>query len=825
MIVSKEVKVKWNPKTRKYYEDLGYIYTKHNDEFTVSIDDLHKGSNMRVTVACDCCKDEKMLIYKQYNDAISNNITGKYYCNKCSHVKSYDEAEIKQSLGQLKKEDNYYYWFIDNIKKELNDYIVKNKSVMNLYKEDKSLYLSINKLDNITLKDLTDELGYNWNDISDISPYNYYKDFENVRKEIQGFINKYGYFPTTKEIAKELSIQSSSIAYHGGIYEIKRKMNYNDNEYIDDSGFINNSKAEYFVAQFLIKNNIPYKREQLPFTDRYFRCDFFIETTDNEKYYIEVWGFEESNNPLYAGYAESRKEKEYLYNEYKLNLISIEYLDLDNLNYEQKQKYLIDKFNFINDKELIAFEDVNYLYPKDLTNDEIYNIIMQFSKDNKTLPVQSILRDNGLSSYLTEIRKRFKTYHNFGRAYNKSLSTIVYTWNEESVYSNFKKIIDTDLPINTNSINEFKMGSIMNYIDNSVGNRSFITTKLNFYKEYLRTSDRIHKEDVEFIINISMNKRITSSLVKKEDINLAKDIIEIAHGKENLKVIFDKVKHQIEQFDVEKNKSFNEKLIDKYVENFMSILPKYNELFPINFNELSTVRVHSYTKTFKMNWFEVLDKFNKKQELIDTLINEFKNKYYTENMTMSKFIKSIGFDYMRFPEDVKDKLWKSINSSNNKIKDINTLDENFYNIKNKLSYIPLYSEFNKITKHTIHTYYIHLNLPKNSYDEIVKYYSTEEEYQDYLQRKKEYKSEIGRQSNQGHKYALADLETEFRRVFETYYSEHNTYPSMREFNELSKFDDSLYRKRYGKKFSEVVNDFGYLTKQQCKELARKQNVS
>ena len=46
MLITKTVKVKWNPKTRKHYESLGYEYTKIGDEFEVKVDDLTKGSNI-----------------------------------------------------------------------------------------------------------------------------------------------------------------------------------------------------------------------------------------------------------------------------------------------------------------------------------------------------------------------------------------------------------------------------------------------------------------------------------------------------------------------------------------------------------------------------------------------------------------------------------------------------------------------------------------------------------------------------------------------------------------------------------------------------------
>ena len=39
-LITKVVKVKWNPKNKKHYEKLGYVYTKWGEEFDVKIEDL-----------------------------------------------------------------------------------------------------------------------------------------------------------------------------------------------------------------------------------------------------------------------------------------------------------------------------------------------------------------------------------------------------------------------------------------------------------------------------------------------------------------------------------------------------------------------------------------------------------------------------------------------------------------------------------------------------------------------------------------------------------------------------------------------------------------
>lgn len=56
MLLSNFAKVKWNNKNRKYYESLGYVFTKNGDSFEVPIEQLTKSSKAIVEVLCDFCK-------------------------------------------------------------------------------------------------------------------------------------------------------------------------------------------------------------------------------------------------------------------------------------------------------------------------------------------------------------------------------------------------------------------------------------------------------------------------------------------------------------------------------------------------------------------------------------------------------------------------------------------------------------------------------------------------------------------------------------------------------------------------------------------------
>lgn len=66
LVLPQQVKIKWTGNTRKHYENKGYIYTKHLDEFFVNVQDLTSGSTLNVDVQCDFCNQIKKMPYKDY---------------------------------------------------------------------------------------------------------------------------------------------------------------------------------------------------------------------------------------------------------------------------------------------------------------------------------------------------------------------------------------------------------------------------------------------------------------------------------------------------------------------------------------------------------------------------------------------------------------------------------------------------------------------------------------------------------------------------------------------------------------------------------------
>ncbi len=93
MILSKEVEMIWNVKTKKYYENLGYFFTKYGEVFNIKIKDLLPKSRIKILVACDICMKEKIISINNYN---KNFLNCSYYsCSwKCSHEK-YKKTSLK----------------------------------------------------------------------------------------------------------------------------------------------------------------------------------------------------------------------------------------------------------------------------------------------------------------------------------------------------------------------------------------------------------------------------------------------------------------------------------------------------------------------------------------------------------------------------------------------------------------------------------------------------------------------------------------------------------------------------------------------------------
>lgn len=115
-LISKVVKMKWNPRNKKYYESLGYTYTKMGDEFEAKVENLLKNSNVKVDCFCNNCKKPLPLRYQDYNKQVKED--GKTYCKRCTS-KLYGGENSRKT--KLKNGKSFYDWCIENNMQEILD--------------------------------------------------------------------------------------------------------------------------------------------------------------------------------------------------------------------------------------------------------------------------------------------------------------------------------------------------------------------------------------------------------------------------------------------------------------------------------------------------------------------------------------------------------------------------------------------------------------------------------------------------------------------------------------------------------------------------------
>ena len=202
---------------------------------------------------------------------------------------------------------------------KLNNYIKSNNDTLvgsGSNQEWRHILDYCNKF-NYDIKELCSDLGYDyWKLKGKNLPINYYKDYSVLKNTILNFIKEYGYFPQISELKNNYNVPPTVIQKHGGIEKIKNDIGYVGNDLVDESGFRNRSHYEYIVAQFLIHNNIPYKREQHPFPKPYqnLRSDFMFEESNGNVWHLEVWGYRESD-------VDGKRSQEYCKNkEQKIDL-------------------------------------------------------------------------------------------------------------------------------------------------------------------------------------------------------------------------------------------------------------------------------------------------------------------------------------------------------------------------------------------------------------------------------------------------------------------------------------------------------------------------
>lgn len=103
LVPNQKVEVKWNNKTKAWYINKGYNFTKKNDTFLCNVEDLPKTSMVRVNVTCDGkdCNIIYDIPYMNYTKSI--NKYGKYFCKSCAVKYGKNKERIRNIHGRYLK--------------------------------------------------------------------------------------------------------------------------------------------------------------------------------------------------------------------------------------------------------------------------------------------------------------------------------------------------------------------------------------------------------------------------------------------------------------------------------------------------------------------------------------------------------------------------------------------------------------------------------------------------------------------------------------------------------------------------------------------------
>ncbi|MCZ8533377.1 hypothetical protein [Psychrobacillus psychrodurans] len=240
-----------------------------------------------------------------------------------------------------------------------------------------------------------------------------------------------------------------------------------------------------------------------------------------------------------------------------------------------------------------------------------------------------------------------------------------------------------------------------------------------------------------------------------------------------------------------------------------------HHLTPTGFNQVCEFSYRSYTNIFRgLAWVEILDKFGYGQHLKRYISDEF--KMHIKSTGKSDFqafcnkhqyityeiAQSIGIDYFYEEASVQKKRYS-----------LQELEKNFKDVYCYYNVIPLYKEFIDRTCISISSYKHHLQLTGEIYIGILSYYCSEHEIENYRERIKEYKSNLGKITvGLSEKYTIEDFDKEFKRVITTVDERYGGYITKRLFDKLFCFSERTFRKKLGlNTWTEICTHYGRKT--------------
>lgn len=262
MLITKNIEIKPNTKTFKYFKDLGYNF-KLGDLITIPIHQLNLGSHAKVKVECDICHANKQIKYQDYlkNISLYNIYT---CCAKCSllkrqltHLELYGVVNPSQlnAFKEKKKITTIKNHGVVNPSKSNLIKIKKEKTTLKNYGVDNPL-----KSKEISLK----VKNTNIERYGGVTPF-FSKSVQN--KSLETNFKKFGH---------ENAMQNQKI------FSKNKKSNFKTKEYTLPSGKIVNIQGFENLALDLILK-------------RYSEKDIIINDNEIEKTIGELWYFDIEN--------------------------------------------------------------------------------------------------------------------------------------------------------------------------------------------------------------------------------------------------------------------------------------------------------------------------------------------------------------------------------------------------------------------------------------------------------------------------------------------------------------------------------------------------
>lgn len=248
------------------------------------------------------------------------------------------------------------------------------------------------------------------------------------------------------------------------------------------------------------------------------------------------------------------------------------------------------------------------------------------------------------------------------------------------------------------------------------------------------------------------------------------------------------------------------------LDNILKCVKEDYHLTTKGFDLVSEIGFKAYINHFnRMIWLDILKMVSLDNKLINYIVDEYKQfNEKSRKQSFHTFCKEHEWITYSLLESINMEMIRECACVQKRRYTDEELRMNFLSIKEKIGRIPLYQEFEELTKISLSTYTDRFKLRGEVYNKVFEKYFSDIDISDYHEYRKQHKSMVSSESG---KLALVhlkeDYEVEFHRVFKLCIEEYGEYPSKRLFNRLSKFNERTYRKKFGTSWTNVCLMYGY----------------